>query len=707
MKTNKIFKLAFLLLCTLSTYLVHAQTQIQIGTGTNSPSSTLYHPVYRFSATSTTLDCKSNVIYTAAELSAAGINNGDIITALSYNKLNTANFVTPATYTILMANTNNTAPLAGTIATQWPTILTTHSVVYTSTSFNMPNTTGWMTINLQTPFVYTGGAIEIATDLLMGGSGAATDAFKFQYTTGFSGYVIGATSGNSNLATYKERPNIKFTVQSGATCNASPNAGTAVSTITEGCLNASINLTLTGHSTGSGITYTWQESIDNINFVDVSTANLVPAYATTLTATKWYRCKVVCNNQTPSYSTPVQVSLINVDINVSNDQIVLCGPGTATFIASSSVSNAIFKWYSNATLTTLLATGSSYITPNLINNTKYYVIAEHPTSGCRSAVKEVEVIVGGDIELDLGPDINVCLEEGEYVYLNARNPGVDYLWDNGYNGQVRAINQSGTYWVELTSSNNCSTSDTISITIKSKPNVNLGNDTTICDGTQLTLDAGDNGVDYIWNNGVTTRYNHINNSNYSEYIVTVTGSNGCQNSDTININYNGLSPYNDAIMVRNITNNRFKFEVVNPQNVLTYEWNFGDGNVSYMASPTHTFPNSGNYIVTLTSYSKCGENIDTVTVHIKGLSIDEISKNLLTLYPNPADAYIKLDFNSEVGAIEQYEIYNLAGQIVKSEVVNKSNIDKINVSDLNNGMYLIRFKTQNYHQLMATFSINR
>src|SRR5690606_16714347 len=185
------FLTLFLLLCCIPTFIT-AQTTVQIGTGTAVSGSTLYSPIYRFDASSATSDTKSNILFTATELSTARIANGDLITAIAFNKANTGYFLIPVQYTIRMGNTANAPPLAGTIATQWPTILATQTTVYTSSSFNVPNTAGWVTITLTTPFIYTGGSLEISTEVLMtGGTTGASDKISWEYTTGFSDYIIG------------------------------------------------------------------------------------------------------------------------------------------------------------------------------------------------------------------------------------------------------------------------------------------------------------------------------------------------------------------------------------------------------------------------------------------------------------------------------------------------------------------------------------
>ena len=72
-----------LLIALLFAINVQAQTTVQIGTGNTLPSNTLYSPVYRFSATSTTTHCRGNILYTAAEMSAAGIPAGATITKIA------------------------------------------------------------------------------------------------------------------------------------------------------------------------------------------------------------------------------------------------------------------------------------------------------------------------------------------------------------------------------------------------------------------------------------------------------------------------------------------------------------------------------------------------------------------------------------------------------------------------------------------------
>ncbi|MFN8234959.1 MAG: T9SS type A sorting domain-containing protein [Bacteroidia bacterium] len=317
---NPLGKLLRIAVCFLVALLLNfnlqAQTTVQIGTGNTFPSNTLYSPVYRFSATSTTTHCRGNILYTAAEMSAAGIPAGATITKIAFNKGNTANFVTPASnYNMLMANTSNTSLASG---LAWTSILNTHNQVFQSSSFNIPNTIGWVDWVLTTPFNYTGGALEIAYEMQMTGNGGATDKFLWEYsgTSGSSASLIVGATGSSYPATltgavadYKNRPNIQITFTSGP-CTVPPTPGSASAAPSSGlCLGNNVVLSLTGNSLGTGQTYQWQESTTiggpYTNIGASSNSSVLNILAST---TKYYQCEVTCSGNS-QLSTPVLVTV--------------------------------------------------------------------------------------------------------------------------------------------------------------------------------------------------------------------------------------------------------------------------------------------------------------------------------------------------------------------------------------------------------------
>jgi hypothetical protein len=288
-----------------------AQTTVQIGLKSDVSPTTLYSPIYRVSATSTVTAARSNIVFTANELAAVGITNGSTILSLQFNKTNVANFVTPATFRVFAANTSN-ASLATTLT--WASIQNTHTQVFSSTNFNVPSAAGWVTIVFSTPFVYTGGSLEIATDLAMVGNGGATDNFAWQYTdtipvTKIVGVASAGTTLNGAVAGYKFRPNTRITFVPSTPCTTPPTAGTSLVSRSLVCSGSSVLLDLSGVSAGSGQTYEWERSTTiGGTYTSVGAATISPLREINPTASYYYRCAVTCGANT-TYSTPVLVQV--------------------------------------------------------------------------------------------------------------------------------------------------------------------------------------------------------------------------------------------------------------------------------------------------------------------------------------------------------------------------------------------------------------
>lgn len=82
------------------------------------------------------------------------------------------------------------------------------------------------------------------------------------------------------------------------TCTDPPTAGTVVAPA-QACIGSPITLDLTGNSIGTGQTYQWQSSPDNVSWSNVGTASSTPIFVTpAVTATAYYRARVTCGATT-------------------------------------------------------------------------------------------------------------------------------------------------------------------------------------------------------------------------------------------------------------------------------------------------------------------------------------------------------------------------------------------------------------------------
>ena len=104
-----------------------------------------------------------------------------------------------------------------------------------------------------------------------------------------------------------ETEDYTVTIIDNAACTTPPVAGTTVASSTLVCPTVNFNLSLTGNTFGSGLTYQWQISSDSLNWTDITGATNLTATSAMGYFPAFYRCKSTCSSVS-TYSVPVKVS---------------------------------------------------------------------------------------------------------------------------------------------------------------------------------------------------------------------------------------------------------------------------------------------------------------------------------------------------------------------------------------------------------------
>jgi gliding motility-associated-like protein len=130
--------------------------------------------------------------------------------------------------------------------------------------------------------------------------------------------------------------------------------------------------------------------------------------------------------------------------------------------------------------------------------------------------------------VNLGTDTALCSPFS--LTLNANNPGCSYQWSTGATSQTIVINTTGAYAVTVTDPNCQTDRDTINVTFSQTLNVDLGNDTVLCQSVSLMLNAGNPGSTYLWSTNETSQTIQVTSP--GKYWVSVSDQN-CNNTDTI------------------------------------------------------------------------------------------------------------------------------------------------------------------------------
>ncbi len=193
----------------------------------------------------------------------------------------------------------------------------------------------------------------------------------------------------------------------------------------------------------------------------------------------------------------------------------------------------------------LWSTGSEAQSITVTEAGLYYVTVTD-TTGCEAS-DSVNVDVIDKPVIDLGSDIILC--EGDTAVLDAGTGYASYEWNTGETDPAIEVTDGGTYYVTVANSEGCLTTDSIQVTIESLPVIDLGQDTLICPGEEIQLDAGEGFASYSWNTGATSQ--QITVTETGTYVVEATTTGGCTVTDSIEVNYHESGECQEAPVVNN------------------------------------------------------------------------------------------------------------------------------------------------------------
>ena len=224
-------------------------------------------------------------------------------------------------------------------------------------------------------------------------------------------------------------------------------------------------------------------------------------------------------------------------------------------------------------------------------------------------------------KFSLGADTTACFNQLISLQPDSNFMNVSYQWSNGLTSRTIIADTSRIYGLTVTDNYNCSFSDTVQIGIDSNIyQVNLGPDTSLCEGNQLGLiNPPSNISSYTWSTGSNAPFISIDTAG----LYTLEYSDGaCTVTDSIQIGIKGLAPtadflasnfcFQDTVQFTNISS------IPSGDLITSINWDFGDGDSSTITNPHHVYPAAGNYSVVLeiTTDKTC---VDTIS---KGIVIE-------------------------------------------------------------------------------------
>lgn len=316
-----------------------------------------------------------------------------------------------------------------------------------------------------------------------------------------------------------------------------------------------------------------------------------------------------------------------------------------------------------------------------------YWVEVSDSFGCTSTDTAVISFLPGPF-IQLPADTVLC--DGDSTQLFAGNPGYNYLWSTGSTASSIWVSQAGDYSVYISDTSACDATDTITISTGVLPTVNLGNDTAVCAGSFITLDAGNAGSTFLWSTGSVGQT--LQTGTLGSYSVTVTNAGGCFASDTVEV-----ARDSGVVAAFNFTGGglTLNFSDLSTGSPTSWSWNFGDGTTSTLQNPSHTFTN-GTYNVCLTASDACGPDVECQSVIILGSeSAAEGPENGWVLFPNPANDRIFIRATGRQTGLTELVIFQSDGKLVakKSWDFGASGDMELNLRDFAEGLYVVRIGT--------------
>ncbi|MCB9446830.1 MAG: M4 family metallopeptidase [Flavobacteriales bacterium] len=212
------------------------------------------------------------------------------------------------------------------------------------------------------------------------------------------------------------------------------------------------------------------------------------------------------------------------------------------------------------------------------------------------------------------------------------------------------------------------------------PTISADN-STVCAGDAVNMDAGSGYTAYQWSTGATTQTVTVNPTANTTYSVTVTASGGCTGNTSTSISVNPLptptitQDVNGTLFISGITGTH------------TYQW-FRDGALISGATNDTYVPNvNGVYTVKVTDANGCTGESSPLTVLNVGIA--QVGQDVaLRLFPNPAGDQVNLSIEGK-GTL-QMEVINLIGETVIVKRNLPSGTHRISLAGLPDGVYMVR-----------------
>ncbi|MDR9488356.1 DUF4886 domain-containing protein [Salibacter sp.] len=152
---------------------------------------------------------------------------------------------------------------------------------------------------------------------------------------------------------------------------------------------------------------------------------------------------------------------------------------------------------------------------------------------------------------------------------------------------------------------------------------------------------------------------------------------------TADFNFN---VFHDSVAFTNLSQSR------SPVN---YYWDFGDGNIDTVKTPTHIYTSNGSFTVRLIADYCSSRDTTEKTINISTTkSVEHHFKENFEIFPNPATSNLVIHNNGTKKGTVKIELMNTLGQIVITRRETTAQNINISLNDLPAGFYIVSIRDE-------------
>lgn len=318
-------------------------------------------------------------------------------------------------------------------------------------------------------------------------------------------------------------------------------------------------------------------------------------------------------------------------------------------------------------------------------------------------------IFNGEAITITGPD-SICSGSDATLQLNLV-PGETYTWyENSTSGSMIiaadslvALSLTSDTTFAVSSSNTCRASDSKTITVLPSDPIMVTGPDSLCEGEAFTLNLNDlPNETYTWYQDsvggtiLTVGPFYAGTASSGSNVFVASSSNNCRPVGPYTVVVQSFPTASFTSAISNDTAN-FTQTIANSSSVF---WDFGDGNTSTQADPTHVYGAPGSFLVCLTAINDCDSVTvcDTVTSVVLA-SIPGYADAKISLYPNPTEDMLTVQLANMEGMEGEWTITDIQGRTIHHQdfkLTNGSDERQVSLGDFAAGTYLFQLRTAGY-----------